>query len=162
MRNGTFLTEALTQPSSRDSFTPLAAPFSRAWPGVEELTMFDWMNKPENKFRLMRFGNAMKGISGMTPDDAILRGLLAFFKPFSELLPLVNSFPDIHFVLRIIIGFDWTALPPDSVVIDVGGGVGAASLPIVRSCQNIKLVIQDTENFVHEAPKVCITYRTSS
>ena len=79
MRNGTFLTEALTQPSSRDSFTPLAAPFSRAWPGVEELTMFDWMNKPENKFRLMRFGNAMKGISGMTPDDAILRGLLAFF-----------------------------------------------------------------------------------
>ena len=39
-------------------------------------------------------------------------------------------------------------------MVDVGGGVGAASLPIVRNCPNIRLVIQDAEPVVAEAPKV--------
>ena len=39
---------------------------------------------------------------------------------------------------------------------DVGGGVGAASLPIVRNYPNIRLVIQDAEPVVAEAPKVIL------
>lgn len=150
MRNGTFLTETLTDPETRDSFTPLAAPFSRSWPGAEKLTMFDWLSLPENKPRLMRFGNAMKGMSGMTPEDAILKGWFTSSKArlFADLASLYC------FCWSSCTGFDWTTLPPDSVVIDVGGGVGAASLPIVKSCPNIKLVIQDTEKVMEQAPKV--------
>ena len=72
MRSATGMTETLLSPMTSASFSPLHAPFSRAW--NTELTMFDWLNLSINKSRLKRFGNAMNGMSGTIPVDAVLQG----------------------------------------------------------------------------------------
>ena len=51
-------------------------------------------------------------------------------------------------------GFDFSSLPSGSTIIDVGGGVGAASLPILRANEHLRLVVQDTEEVVNVAPSV--------
>ncbi|KAJ7596525.1 S-adenosyl-L-methionine-dependent methyltransferase [Mycena floridula] len=45
--------------------------------------------------------------------------------------------------LPILYEFDWKALPPGSVVCDVGGGVGAASMRIAKVAPDVRVVIQD-------------------
>ncbi|KLO09940.1 S-adenosyl-L-methionine-dependent methyltransferase [Schizopora paradoxa] len=143
MRNGLFMTDVLTDPTLTNSFMPEDAPFSLAmWPGstcfgvadqaeekpakkkvVKRLDMFEWMNTtPENRWRLTRFGNAMEGVGRLTPPDAILKG------------------------------FRWSDLPADSVVVDVGGGIGSASLPIVMHT-TVKLIIQDRGIVLEDATK---------
>ncbi|KAL5483578.1 hypothetical protein ACEPAI_8810 [Sanghuangporus weigelae] len=85
-------------------------------------TMFEWLGLPTNAHRLHRFGCAMRGTNALEGEGAILKG------------------------------FDFTALPPGSVVVDVGGGVGAASLPVLRANAHLRLVVQDTEEVVRVAP----------
>ncbi|KLO05417.1 S-adenosyl-L-methionine-dependent methyltransferase [Schizopora paradoxa] len=121
MRNGLFMTDALMDSTLTNSFLPEDSPFSLAmWPGS---TCFGWMNTtPENRWRLTRFGNAMEGVSRLTPPDAIMKG------------------------------FRWSDLPPDSIVIDVGGGIGSASLPIVMHTP-VKLMIQDRGIVLEDATK---------
>ncbi|KAL5532395.1 hypothetical protein ACEPAF_5965 [Sanghuangporus sanghuang] len=85
-------------------------------------TMFEWLGLPANAHRLHRFGCAMRGMNALEREGAILKG------------------------------FDFTALPPGSVVVDVGGGVGAASLPVLRANAHLRLVVQDTEQVVRVAP----------
>ncbi|KAI5117935.1 hypothetical protein M0805_009443 [Coniferiporia weirii] len=104
---------------------PLTAPFARSRPGAARVrqTMFDWLSAPGHTHRLTRFGCAMKGMGAMTPESAILKG------------------------------FNWGALPEGSEVVDIGGGVGAAALPIVRAHPHLRLVVQDTEGVVAVAPR---------
>ncbi|KAF9032715.1 O-methyltransferase [Hymenopellis radicata] len=40
-------------------------------------------------------------------------------------------------------GFDWPSLPDNAVVVDVGGGVGRASLSIARTCPKLSIKVQD-------------------
>jgi len=145
MRNAQFMTDALTDSNLTDSFMPEDSPFALAmWPGstsiiradqtddsegpakkkmVKRLDMFEWMSTTsENRWRLTRFGNAMMGVSQLTPPDAILKG------------------------------FRWSSLPADSVVVDVGGGIGSASLPILKNAP-VKLIIQDKGVVIEDAEK---------
>lgn len=122
MHNSVCIADILKDPETTNSFSPFDAPFSRAWPGVRNIKMYDWLSLPENKPRLKRFGMAMNGMNSMTPSDAILRG------------------------------FNWASLPEGSIVVDCGGGVGSVSLPIVETCPQIHLIVQDTERVVAEAP----------
>jgi O-methyltransferase domain len=39
-------------------------------------------------------------------------------------------------------------------VVDVGGGLGASSVPLARDCPNVELVVQDEEDVVTEAKEV--------
>lgn len=169
MHNSLYLSPTLLSKDTAYSYAPLDAPFSHAAWGTEanEKTMFEWLSLPTNHHRLVRFGNAMKGMSGMTPENAILRGkiIIIVCSCFTVSQAIFPEFPlrvrgviiDEQFY-QLLIGFDWTALPTGSVVVDVGGGVGAAALPIVRACPGIKLVIQDTEKVIEEAPKVIIYF----
>ncbi|KAF7367841.1 S-adenosyl-L-methionine-dependent methyltransferase [Mycena sanguinolenta] len=75
--------------------------------------MFQWFEKPENKNRLTRFGVAMKGTATEEPAETIFRG------------------------------FKWQDLPAGSIVVDVGGGLGASSLSIARRYPNLKVVNED-------------------
>ncbi|KZT01060.1 S-adenosyl-L-methionine-dependent methyltransferase [Laetiporus sulphureus 93-53] len=122
MHNSVCIADILKNPETTNSFSPFDAPFSIAWPGTKNIKMYDWLNLPENLPRLKRFGMAMNGMNSMTPPDAILRG------------------------------FNWSSLPEGSVVVDCGGGVGSVSLPIVQTCPQIHLVVQDTGPVVAEAP----------
>ncbi|GBE84991.1 4-O-methyltransferase 1 [Sparassis crispa] len=122
MHNSVFIADTLKDPATTNSFSPYDAPFSRAWEGGKHLKMYEWLSLPENRPRLKRFGMAMNGINSMTPPDAILHG------------------------------FNWSSLPEGSIVIDCGGGVGSVSLPIVQTCPQVHLIVQDTERVVAEAP----------
>ncbi|KLO13199.1 S-adenosyl-L-methionine-dependent methyltransferase [Schizopora paradoxa] len=81
---------------------------------------WSWYELPENEMRFKRFGAAMKGITSMQKPEAILHG------------------------------YDWTSLPPNSVVVDVGGGIGASSLQLAKSFPELKLVVQDRPPVVKE------------
>ncbi|KAJ3513294.1 hypothetical protein NLJ89_g3022 [Agrocybe chaxingu] len=50
--------------------------------------------------------------------------------------------------------FDWNNLAPGSVIVDVGGGVGAASLPIARKYPELHIVLQDLPPVIEDAKKV--------
>ena len=45
-------------------------------------------------------------------------------------------------------------MPKDSVVVDVGGGVGASSLVLAETFPDLKIVVQDRPPVVEEGTKV--------
>ncbi|KAH9932971.1 O-methyltransferase [Fomitopsis serialis] len=120
--NAVCTADVLKDPQMTNSFSPYDASFALAWPGTRNIAMYDWLNLPENNRRKKRFGMGMHGMNSMTPSDAILRG------------------------------FNWASLPPGSIVVDCGGGVGSVSLPIVQTCPQIRLIVQDTAPVVAEGP----------
>ncbi|KAH9065481.1 S-adenosyl-L-methionine-dependent methyltransferase [Lactarius vividus] len=75
--------------------------------------MWSWFEGPGNGLRLARFGASMTGLRNMTSQDALLDG------------------------------YGWEKLPPGSLVIDVGGGVGPQSLTLARRHPNLRFVVQD-------------------
>lgn len=56
------------------------------------------------------------------------------------------------------LAYDWETLPKDSVVVDVGGGVGASSMPIAQKFDHLQLVVQDRPATVEEGKKVRRAY----
>lgn len=46
------------------------------------------------------------------------------------------------------IAYDWKSLPQDALVVDVGGGIGSASLALAKDHFNLKIVIQDRQPVV--------------
>ncbi|KAK7002240.1 S-adenosyl-L-methionine-dependent methyltransferase [Favolaschia claudopus] len=76
-------------------------------------TLFEWMEGPERSYHVNRFASAMQGTAAMEPGDLIFRG------------------------------FDWSALPRESVIVDVGGGIGHESLTIAKKYPHLRVVNQD-------------------
>lgn len=76
---------------------------------------WDWINAPGNEHRLLRFGIAMEGAKRAAPPTAILEG------------------------------FDWAGLKEDSLVVDVGGGIGSQSMTLAQTYPHLKFVVQDRE-----------------
>ncbi|KAI9450108.1 S-adenosyl-L-methionine-dependent methyltransferase [Lactarius psammicola] len=83
--------------------------------------MWSWFERPDNRLRLARFGSAMINLTNITPEDAILEG------------------------------YAWEKLPPGSLVVDVGGGVGSQSLALARRHPNLRFVVQDREATIGDA-----------
>ncbi|THH29318.1 hypothetical protein EUX98_g4870 [Antrodiella citrinella] len=79
---------------------------------------FEWLERSENVFRLKRFGKAMTGTSGWEVPGAILEGLA------------------------------WEELPPGSVVVDVGGGIGSTSMLLANAFKHLRFVVQDRDPVV--------------
>ena len=52
------------------------------------------------------------------------------------------------------LAFDWSGIPDHSIVVDVGGGVGTAMLPIARKFANLRFVIQDLPPVLEDAVEV--------
>ncbi|KAI0695020.1 S-adenosyl-L-methionine-dependent methyltransferase [Cytidiella melzeri] len=51
----------------------------------------------------------------------------------------------------LIDGFDWEALSHDSVVVDVGGGVGSQSMVLAKTFDHLKSVVQDRHSVISES-----------
>ena len=96
----------------------------------------------ENMFRLTRFGKAMMGTAGWEKPVAIFQGKMSH-------VPLL-CFTETH----EYVGFDWASLPHDSVVVDVGGGVGSTSMLLAGSFPHLKFVVQEREVVVELGQKV--------
>lgn len=58
-------------------------------------------------------------------------------------------------MLIAIAGFDWKGLPKDSVVVDVGGGVGSQTMVLAKAFDHLKFVVQDRSAVISDsAPTV--------
>ena len=60
---------------------------------------------------------------------------------------------------RIFAGYDWEHLPDGSLVVDVGGGVGAQSLTLAQHHPQLRFAIQDRESVSGDAIDVCAMTR---
>ena len=99
--------------------------------------MWSWLERPDNRLCLARFGAGMAGSRHMTEQEALLSGL-SFF--------LCCSPP--NYVSKI--GYEWGKLS-----LDVGGGVGSLLLTLAHRYPNLCFVVQDREAVVADANEVC-------
>jgi len=83
--------------------------------------MWSWLEGPNNRIRLARFGTGMNGVRNMTSPNAILEG------------------------------YAWDQLPKDALVVDVGGGVGSQSLVLALHHPHLRFIIQDRQGVVGDA-----------
>ncbi|KAJ7327940.1 S-adenosyl-L-methionine-dependent methyltransferase, partial [Mycena albidolilacea] len=83
--------------------------------------LYYWMQRPENALRLQRFGLGMQGTAATEAPDAIFTG------------------------------FDWSALPADSILIDIGGGLGHTSMTIAQKNPTLRIIKQDLDHQVEDA-----------
>lgn len=51
-------------------------------------------------------------------------------------------------------GYSWGGLPANSLVVDVGGGVGTQTMVLAKAFPQLKFVIQDREGVVPDGIKV--------
>ncbi|KAF7358292.1 hypothetical protein MVEN_00878500 [Mycena venus] len=75
--------------------------------------LFKFLQRPENSYSRRRFAVGMKGTAASDPPDLILQG------------------------------FEWGKLPSGAVVVDVGGGVGHASLVLALAHPRLRIINQD-------------------
>ncbi|KAH9054228.1 S-adenosyl-L-methionine-dependent methyltransferase [Lactarius vividus] len=85
--------------------------------------LWDWIESRDNKLRHARYGDAMINMTNMTPEDTILEG------------------------------YAWEKLPPGSLVVDVGGGLGSQSLTLARRHPDLRFIVQDREAVLDNATK---------
>lgn len=85
------------------------------------LGYFDWLELLENVGRLNRFGHAMTGTRQWETKDSILKG------------------------------FSWEDLPHGSVLVDVGGGIGATSIIVAEAHPHLRVVVEDRAQVVSTA-----------
>ena len=52
---------------------------------------------------------------------------------------------------------DWKSLPADSLVVDVGGGIGTASLALAKEFPDLKFVVQDRQPVIEAGVEVHIS-----
>lgn len=51
-------------------------------------------------------------------------------------------------------GFSWEDLPEGSVLVDVGGGIGATSIIVAEAHPHLRVVVEDREQVVSTAVSV--------
>jgi len=52
----------------------------------------------------------------------------------------------------LVDAFDWASLPSDSLIVDIGGGLGPATLKLVNAFPHLKYLIQDQQSVVDASP----------
>ncbi|KAI0326180.1 S-adenosyl-L-methionine-dependent methyltransferase [Cubamyces sp. BRFM 1775] len=77
------------------------------------LKYYEWLEEPGNEWRLTRFGHAMNGTR---------------YWEVAE---------------NIIHGFPWEELPKDSVVVDIGGGIGSVSVILSQAYPHLRFAVED-------------------
>ncbi|KAL7277477.1 hypothetical protein ACG7TL_008398 [Trametes sanguinea] len=87
-----------------------------------QMDYFSWLESPGNEFRFERFGHAMTGTREWETKEGILYG------------------------------YPWASLAPDSVLVDVAGGLGSTSLTVATAHPHIEVVVEDRPQVVEIAP----------
>jgi len=80
-----------------------------------------WLERSDNKINFVRFGASLRGMKNLTSPNNILEG------------------------------YAWDRLPKDSLVVDVGGGVGAHSLTLALHHPHLRFIVQDREAVAGDA-----------
>ena len=87
-------------------------------------SIWQWWEAPDNVWRFHRFTTAMKHSAERFPPSIYTESL------------------------------DWKSLPPDSVVVDVGGGVGKVTYELHKVFPHLKYVVQDLPPVIEDAKHV--------
>ena len=141
-KSSSYLTETLLDPELGHAHATNKTAFNKAH-NVDE-DYWSWLERPDNRLRLARFGAAMNGLGNMTPKDAILEGSV-----------MLRGVADHHLTRKYLSkGYAWDKLPEGSLVVDVGGGVGSQSLTLATHFPQLRFVVQDREPVVRDAVEV--------
>jgi len=62
--------------------------------------------------------------------------------------------------LGILLALDWTSLSENAKVVDVGGGIGTAIMPLVQKYPKVTAVVQDLPHVIEEGKKVSLFFNT--
>jgi hypothetical protein len=129
-------------PATSASSLPTESAFNRAF-GVD-MDLFAWYELPENRTRFNRFSKAMLATRALSPPSTILNSASN-----SDASP---------FEFELFLALDWMSLPPGSAIVDVGGGIGSATIPIFERYPHLKFEIQDRAAVIAEAEHVNIIH----
>ena len=140
MKSGAYLRENLVDPVSSHSPDPEHTSFQKAY--RFEGTRWEFLEHPQNQFKLRRYGAAMASNSKLQPPDAILKCTLP--DRFRNSLC-------VHILLSV---YDWTSLPSGTVFADMGSGIGNVSLEIAKVRPDFTFVLEDRPAVVENAQKV--------
>ena len=79
----------------------------------------------------------------------------AFARDFHHVMKLFSKTPpmSVHHIQR---GFDWSSLPADATVVDLGGSLGHCSLAILEANPTVKCIVQVLPEIVGHAHKASI------
>lgn len=58
------------------------------------------------------------------------------------------------FLIQFRLAFDWASLPPGSVIVDVGGGIGSVPIQVAHNHPEIQFIVQDRPAVVADGRKV--------
>jgi len=117
-----YLWEAISDPVTGGSDEITHTAFNRAF--NTDKSFWDFMQTPEEAWRMKRFGIGMQGVLRAQPERQIFHA------------------------------FEWEILPSNATVVDVGGGTGTSMLKLAREFGEINLVVQDLPPVVAEAEKL--------
>ncbi|KAL0574006.1 hypothetical protein V5O48_007950 [Marasmius crinis-equi] len=78
-------------------------------------TTWEWFKQPGNEWRAARFASVMKDMGDSVPAEVLLDAA------------------------------NWQSMEPDTIIVDVGGGVGSAALLLYERWPHLRYVVQDLE-----------------
>ncbi|THU85060.1 S-adenosyl-L-methionine-dependent methyltransferase [Dendrothele bispora CBS 962.96] len=91
------------------------------------LSFWEFLALPEQQQRQRNFTRALQGFTAMQPADLIFKVL------------------------------DWPSISPAAKVVDVGGGIGTTTTPLIKKYSGYTVVIQDLPHIVEEGKKLYMT-----
>ena len=133
------------RPSGSQSKPKPETPFHLAY-NTEE-GYYGWLERPENASRLAQVGSGMaiaraSGRKSIADTSGTHRVFIA---------SICRMCADASTNAAV---FPWDKLAKDSVVVDVGGGIGSVSVQLAEPHPHLRLVVQDRAQTVAIAPKV--------
>ncbi|KAF8626088.1 hypothetical protein AX15_005085 [Amanita polypyramis BW_CC] len=139
-KGSSYLYENESDPKTAKSQQPEDAPYARAL-GIKK-PLFEYYAQPEQCAKQRKFNIAMRGF--VQSRKEILTG-----KP--PHLCLVRYYISLD---CLIIAYDWQSLPDNSLIVDVGGGIGSIPLVLAQSFGKLRFIIQDHPKVIEDGLKV--------
>jgi hypothetical protein len=114
--------------------------------------MWGWLERPDNRWRLARFGAAMNGLKNATPANAVLEGLVTVLHLLHAIISPLNY--------RFLQGTAGST-SRRARWLSMSGVVSAHTLTLASHHPQLQFVVQDRESVVGDAINVCAINRIS-
>lgn len=156
LKGAAYLPETLLDPKTTHSEELSDAAYARGLSFAPGTTVWDHYDSPAGSIgarRKERFASAMGGLNSVQPPESILSSKSAHLPDTYFLFCLFAfAFSCCLSLTSYNTGFDWSALPLGSLVVDVGGGYGHVSLQIAKQhAEHLRYVVEDRPTVIDQA-----------